>query len=231
MFPELLTAISDFNGDLYRNIKTARVSIDCYDDLGDRELDTQIAVAAEMAGHPPSHVPMITRPFDYGVAIAYPFIHDNWQNTRFSDGRLYGVWYGSIKMETTIFETVYHWRHFIEDSFAGEDIEISADRRVMLILCRGILVNLVGKEGTYPGLLDPEDYTFTQGLGRYLHDQGQNGLLVKSARCDGINSAIFRENILSNVRDCCYLTYFWNPARSRALRVERERGIPWLDIP
>jgi len=231
MFPELLTAISDFNGDLYRNIKTSRVSIDCYDDLGDGGLDTQVAVTAEMVGHTSSHATTITRPFEYGVAIAYPFIRDNWQETRFSDGRLYGVWYGSTSLETTVFETVYHWRRFVEDSFSGEDIDISADRRVMLILCRGVLVNLIGKEITYPGLLDPNDYNFTQEVGRYLHGQGQNGLLVKSARCEGVNSAIFKESVLSNVRDFCYLTYFWNPARREALRVERELGTPWLDIP
>ncbi|HKL49327.1 MAG TPA: RES family NAD+ phosphorylase [Desulfuromonadales bacterium] len=231
MFPELLTAITDFRGDLYRNIKTARESIDCYDDLGDGGLDTEIAVAAEMVGHPPSHAPMITRPFDYGVAIAYPFIPDNWQETRFSDGRLFGVWYGSTEMETTIFETVYHWRRFVEDSFAGEDTDISADRRVMLILCQGVLINLIGKEADYPALLDPMDYTFTQAIGRYLHDQGQNGLLVTSTRCDGINAAIFKERVLSNTRDFCYLTYFWNPARREPLRVEREPGTPWLDIP
>jgi hypothetical protein len=231
MFPELLTTITDFRGDLYRNIKTSRVSIDCYDDLGDGNLDSQIAVAAEMVGHIPSHAPLITRPFEYGVAIAYPFIPANWQATRFSDGQLYGVWYGAREMETTIFETVYHWRRFVEDSYADEDVEIAADRRVLMVLCSGVLIDLVGKEADYPGLIDQGDYAFTQGVGRYLQRQGQNGLFVKSARYDaGVSAAVFSEDVLSNARDYCYLTYFWNPARGGALRVERELGDVLMEI-
>jgi|GEM_PF-4976414 len=30
------------------------------------------------------------RPFEYDV-IAYPFLHESWQQTRFSDGSRYGV--------------------------------------------------------------------------------------------------------------------------------------------
>ena len=44
----------------------------------------------------------------------------HWQATRFSDGSLYGVWYGSLDIETTVYETAWHWYQFVLDSFAGE---------------------------------------------------------------------------------------------------------------
>lgn len=229
MFPDLLTDIVDYNGDLYRNIRSPREPIDCYDDLGDGDVDTQIAVSAEMIGHDSSHAPVITRPFDYGV-IPFPFVREEWQKTRFSDGLHYGVFYGSEALETTVYETVHHWQRWVMDAYAERDEEIVSERRAVLVLCRGLLVNLIGKGTAYPALFDPTDYTFTNQVGRYLKDQNQNGLLVRSARCDGTNAAIFAEEILSNPRDLCSLTYRWNPARSAPVRIERDAGTTWLTI-
>ena len=229
MFPGLLTDIVDYNGDLYRNIRSPREAIDCYDDLGDGDLDTQVAVVAERIGHDSSHAPVITRPFDYGV-IPFPFVREEWQKTRFSDGLHYGVFYGSEELETTVYETVHHWQRWVMDAYAERDEEIVSERRAVLVLCRGLLVNLVGKETAYPALFDQTDYTFTNQVGRSLKDQNQNGLLVRSARCDGTNAAIFVEEILSNPRDLCYLTYRWNPARRVPVRIEREVGTTWMSI-
>lgn len=224
MFKQLLTDLCDYSADLFRNIKTARVSIDCYDDLGDGEFDTAVAVDVELSGHKPSHAATITRPFDYGTVIAYSFNQSHWQASRFSDGTTFGVWYGSEEMETTIHETIHHWKRFVHDAYGGIDQEIVADRRVVLARCQGLLINLIGKEKEFPALVNRNDYSFTQRVGNYLVQNSQSGLLVKSARSEGINAAIFNPDILSNPRDFCYLTYFWNPASSDQIRVERERG-------
>ena len=64
--------------------------------------DWDVAIAAEGQDYIESAAPLITRPFDYGVVITYPFIPHHWQQTRFSDGLHYGVWYGSFEIETTI---------------------------------------------------------------------------------------------------------------------------------
>jgi hypothetical protein len=42
------------------------------------------------------------------------------------------------------------------------------------------------------------DCDFTQRVGRYLYERRQNGLLVKSALCDGFNGAILTPRILYN---------------------------------
>lgn len=224
MFAGLLTSLVDYDRDLYRNIKSVRVSIDCYDDLGDGDLDSQIAIEAEMVGHQFSSSPMITRPFEYGVAIAYPFCAENRQETRFSDGRLFGVWYGCEEFETTIFETVHHWCKFISDSFSDEDVDVIADRRVFVVYCSGLLVDLRSKDNEYPSLVDKKDYSFCQKVGTYLHEQGQNAVVTNSARCEGVNVAIFDPKVLSNVRDCCFLSYRWNPKKNDPVTVERNVG-------
>lgn len=207
MYGALISQAVDFDGELFRNIKGIIESQDLFDDLGDA-LDQQVFIAAELRDKPPSHAPGITRPFDYGAAVAYPFLRENWQQTRYSDGTRFGVWYGSAQLETTIYETVHHWLRFVRDSFPADAARTGGERRVFKVNCQGVLLSLLGKEQDWPALVDPIDYTFTNQLGSYLQGQGQNGLLTPSARHAGGECAvIFRQDVLSNPRDVCYLSY------------------------
>lgn len=219
MYAELLTDIVDFEGDLLRNIKGVRSSQDLFDDLCDDPDTYAVAYAAECRDTVATNQSLLSRPFDYGAAVTFPFLSANWHRTRFSDGTRYGVWYGSLDLETTIYESVIHWRRFVLASFPAEAANIVAERRVVKVKCHGILVSLVDKETACPALVDPEDYAFTNVLGGYLHDQGQNGLLVRSARCNGINAAILRQAVLSDVRDHCFLTYKFNPRENLNVQV------------
>ena len=98
----LIERVVDFAGELVRNIKGIRVSQDLFDDLARDDADRAVAIAAEGATRIPSAEPLITRPFDYGTVITYPFVPHNWQATRYSDGLEYGVWYGALELETTV---------------------------------------------------------------------------------------------------------------------------------
>ena len=229
MYEELIREVADHHGDLVRNIQTIRVSQDLFDDLSGDAGAQAVAIAAEAAGRIPSEAPLITRPFDYGTVITFPFANFNGHGTRFSDGLRYGVWYGSLDLETTVYETVHHRHRFLQDAFAGEDRPIRGERRVFDVRCDAILLDLRGKEASEPALLDRRSYAFTQPLGAYLQAQGSNGLLVRSARCDGMNAAIFRAEALSRVRDLCHLTYTMNPRQDLAI-VERTPGETWLEI-
>jgi hypothetical protein len=229
VYQDLIDTAVDFHGDLSRNIKTIRESQALFDDLSTDQADWDIAIAAEAQDYVASPAPLITRPFDYGAVITYPFVPQHWQQTRFSDGLHYGVWYGSLEMETTIPESIYHWRRFIEDSYGGLDRTIVGERRVFDVRCDAIVVDLRGKEVRFPQLVDRKSYAYTHGLGRYLHEQGQNGLLVRSARAEGANAAILRPPVLSGVRDRCYLTYVTNPARDEVL-VQRQSGETWMTV-
>lgn len=229
MYEKLIGEVADFHGDLVRNIKGIRHSQNLFDDLSADPADQAAAVAAEGATRLATTAPMITRPFDYGTVITYPFLPQNWQATRFSDGLAYGVWYGSLDLETTVYESAYHWHRFVLDSFASEDREIVGERRVLDVRCDAILLELRGREKRAPKLLDRRDYAYAQGLGRYLKAQAQNGVLVRSARSTGDNAALLRPEVLSRVREKCFLTYRMNP-RLDEISVERPAGRQWLKI-
>ncbi|MCW5625886.1 MAG: RES family NAD+ phosphorylase [Burkholderiales bacterium] len=229
MFGPICSATVFVEGDLVRNIKTIRASQDLFDDLSTDPVDWNIAIASEAAGYRPTTAPIITRPFDYGTVVTYAFDPSHWQATRFGDGRHHGVWYGSIELETTVYETVFHWHRFIVDSYPDEDRDIVGERRVFDVRCDALLIDLQGREAAYPDLVSRTSYGFTQSLGRFLFDQDANGVLTRSARCDGINAVVLRPARLSNVRDKLLLTYRCNPTKDRC-RVERTPGRTWMTI-
>lgn len=205
--------IDDFHDDLYRNIVSLRQSQDLFDDLTDSPGGIQAAINLEMASKPRTFVsqqPIIDRPFEeakFNEAIQYPFEH--WAKTRYSDGS-FGVWYGAADLETTVHETVYHWRSQFLTDVGWQDIEgIEIERKVFLVRCDAGLLNFIAKIDDYPALIDPnqEGYHLTHQVGARIHHDGHPGLVTKSARCDGLSYAIFNSVVLSNPRQQCYLTY------------------------
>lgn len=231
MFPGLFTHITDFDSLLIRNIKGIRSSQNLFDDLTENNKEHVLASTVADQDYIATSAALITRPFDYGIAITYPYIPQNWQMTRFSNGLRYGVWYGSLEIETTVYETVYHWQRFIKDSFNDYEDAICADRRVFSVNCQGILVDLRHKAAEFPDLLHPQSYALTNEVGNYLFSQQQNGLLVKSARCNGINAAVFQAEILSDVKDMCYLTYEYTPVKQAETIIKRDSKRVWMKIP
>jgi hypothetical protein len=227
MQADLLATNVDWHDDLVRNIPGIAHSQDLFDDLSPDQRDWEIAMAAEAKHRIPTAQPLITRPFDYGTVISYSFDSSHWQATRFSDASQFGVWYGSLELETTVYETAWHWYRFVRDSFPNEDREIPTDRRVCDVRCDALLLDLRGKEGTYPDLVSRASYAFTHQVGHYVHEQGLNGLLVRSARCAGINAAIFKPERLSNARHQAFLTYRLNVVRDTFV-AQRTPGTDWL---
>jgi hypothetical protein len=224
---ELFSANVDFHGDLVRNIPGTVASQDVFEDLSDDPADSAVANAAEGAGRPVATDPAIGRPFDYGTVVSYSFDSRHWQQTRFSDGSQFGVWYGSLELETTVHETAWHWYRFVMDSFPAESRVVTSEREVFDVRCDALLVDLRGQQASHPGLVDRDSYAFTQRVGEYLHAQGANGLLVDSARYHGSNAAVFRAGRLSRVRHRGCLTYRLDLAR-RQVVVERSPGRTWL---
>lgn len=227
MADDLLSANAEFHGDLVRNIPGIRRSQNLFDDLTANPADWAVAMAAEESGRIPTSAALATRPFDYGSVISYSFDASHWQSTRFSDGTSYGVWYGALEAETTIYETAHHWRRFLLDSYPELDRVIVTDRRVCDVRCDAVLIDLRGKHVEFPDLVRRDSYVFTHQVGRIMHEQDLSGLLVQSARCDGINAAIFRAERLSNVREKMFVTYKMNVVRDSFV-AERARGRTWL---
>lgn len=229
LFTKLVLA--DVRRDLARNIVSLRQSQDLFDDLASDPAEWEIAQEVEEAVKPPtyrSHMPVIHRPFEdaqWFNAIGWPF--RNWQASRFSDGS-YGVWYGSDSIETTVYETAYHWfRGLLTD--AGFDREpVVAERKVYEVACEAALLDFRQATSEYPDLLHPSDYSFPQMVGARIHREGHPGILIQSVRRPkGENAAIFNPAVLADPRMKCQLTYRLEDER---IIVERRPGKTWLKL-
>ncbi len=230
--PQLLDTALHFRDDLFRNIVSLRQAQALYDDLSDDPKAGEVFAKLEMDSKPRLPSPTLNRPFEpgYGVAIAFPFAPARWTATRFSDGT-YGAWYGSLALETTVHETVFHARQqlLVDPGFVDAERTVTFERRVYLVACDALLFDLRGKTKQWPALVAPDSYAFTQEVGRAVAGAGHPGLLTRSARCKGDNAVVFDARYLSNARDYCYLRYRFE-AGDAACRVEREVGVEWLRV-
>jgi hypothetical protein len=227
----LFDKTADFNGQPYRNITTLRESEDLFDDLaGGDENASAVAAEAEMRvkNHPVARDPkIIQRGFHYTRSIIdYPFKSEPYLLTRFGDGT-YGVWYGSLEMKTTVFETGFHMIK-AERAVEGLDEVVVRERAVYRVKCRAILIDLRGKQKSFPELV-ADNYGFTRQIGQRINREGHPGLLAPSSRYNGTNIAVFNPEVLSDPRLHCYLTYFFDPLTLK-VRVERTVGRTWLGV-
>lgn len=211
----------DFNDDAYRNIVSLRTSVDLFDDLtGGDEFSSKVAIAAEMRVKAEIPSGIINRGFHYTMAIEYPFIHEPYLSSRYGDGT-FGVWYGSLNLDTSIYETAFH---MIQDELhvSGIAEPIIRERAVYLLHCRAVLIDLSGKRKSHPELV-AEHYSYTHQIAERVHKENHPGMLVPSARCQGTNLVAFTASILSDPRVDCYLTYTCEPMK-RKVSVERAPG-------
>jgi hypothetical protein len=227
MFNEIIDTIAHYDDDTFRNISTIIKSENLLDDLSSDPKD--MAYGENLISEPgfESLSPIITRPFQYGMSLGAAR-----QVSRFSDGSRFGLWYGSTTVLTTIYETIYSWQRRFAVLKKETDIfrEIVAHRRIFKVHVRGMLIDILGKESKYPTLVDKTDYSFTHALGSYLHNQGANGLIFRSARDpEGVNIGAFKQHILSDVRHDSYLRYRWKPGDNRVV-VEKRPGHTWKVI-
>ena len=212
----------DFNDDAYRNIVSLRESEDLFDDLTDGD-SSMSAIAVEAESQVKSNIPpdLIARGFHYTTSIAYPFENEPYLKTRYGNGS-YGVWYGSLALDTTIHETAYHMVRE-ESGIEGNQRTIYRERAVYLVHCKALLIDFSGKEIEYPDLIG-KDYGFTRQIGERLHSEGHPGLLAPSARHQGgINLVALSRKILSDPRLNCFLSYNCDLARKTVV-VERALG-------
>ncbi len=222
----LFSLSRDFREEFQRNIVSLRQSEDLFDDISDGD-PALSAIAQRLESALKSNVPTgtIQRGFFYSAPLQYPF--SNITESRYSDGT-FGVLYGSLDLETTVYETVHHMIR-CELGVEGISGTIIRERAVYLVHCNAILLDLTGKTADFPELIS-NDYTFTQQVGKRVSSEGHPGLLVPSARkADGTNVAVFNPSVLSNARVSCYLVYRMDTGR-KVVTVEREEGTTWFEI-
>ncbi|WP_420466060.1 RES family NAD+ phosphorylase [Panacagrimonas sp.] len=217
-----------FRDDAYRNVVSIRVSQDLFDDLSANPTDWEAAIRLESHTKPRDPLPALNRAFEkhYLAAIDFPFSR-SWTATRYSDGS-FGVWYGSPRLETTVFETVYHFCIQLKDAGFDQGEPVIRERKVYRVEVDALVFDLRGKVEQAPDLVHPSDYRLCQSIGLRIRDR-HAGLITRSARCDGDCLAIFAPRHLSDPRLHCYLTYIYEPAHRR-VRVQRQPGRDWLRI-
>ncbi|MBU3694944.1 MAG: RES domain-containing protein [Rhodocyclaceae bacterium] len=227
-------ALADVHEDMARNIVSLRHNRNLFDDLSSDPTHWALAQRVEDAVKPPadrSVAPIIHRPLedaDWFGAIDWPF--RNWRESRYSDGS-FGVWYGSESVETTVYESAYHWYDSLLGDAGYTDVPVSAERRVWWVACDAALLDLRPAAPAHPGLLHPSDYSYAQQVGARIHREGHPGLLTRSARrADGCNAVIFRPGALSTPRQACYLTYRLQPSATPQIIVEKQPGQTWLTL-
>lgn len=224
-------ALTDIHQDVARNIVSLCQSQDLFDDLTDNPSLWSLAQQVEDDVKPVtyrSRTPIIHRPFedaDWFNAIAWPFQY--WQSSRFSDGT-YGVWYGSKSVETTVYESAYHWYRGLLSDAGFEQMTVTAERKVYSIKCDAALLNLQDVHQQHPDLVHPSDYSFCQSVGARVHREGHPGMLTQSVRHPkGQNLAIFNPNVLSNPRHHGQLTYRLD---AEQITVEKQPGVVWFTL-
>ncbi|MBU0498548.1 MAG: RES family NAD+ phosphorylase [Gammaproteobacteria bacterium] len=224
-------ALADVHRDIARNIVSLRESQDLFDDLTDDPSDWLLAQKIEDQVKPPpyrSSTPVIHRPFEdaeWFNAIAWPFT--NRQASRFSDGT-YGVWYGSDTVETSVFESAYHWYHGLLSDAGFENEPVIGERKVYWVACDAALLDFRRVTDEHPGLLHRTDYTYPRSVGARIHREGHPGLLIPSVRRpEGENYALFNPAVLSNPRHNCQLSYRLEAGR---IRVQKKPGTTWLSL-
>lgn len=223
--------LADIHHDVARNIVSLRESQDIFDDLTNDPAEWLLAQKVEDEVKPPlysSRKPIIDRPFEdaqWFNAIDWPFKH--WQTSRFSDGS-FGVWYGSESVETTVYESAYHWYRGLLSDAGFEQMAVIAERKVYWVACNAALLDFRQVADTQPDLLHPSDYTFCQTVGSRIHREGHPGLLTQSVRRPaGENLAIFNPAVLSNPRHNCQLTYRLEGGQ---IVVEKQPGATWITL-
>lgn len=222
----------DFHDDVLRNIVSIHSSQDLFDDLSSSPDEWALAQQIEDVVKPPpykSKSPIIHRPFEdaqWFNAIGWPFKH--WQASRFSDGA-FGVWYGSASIETTVYETAYHWFNgLLKDAGFESTHSIVAERKLYDVRCDAALLDLRPQSHLHTGLIHKTDYRYSQAIGARLHKEGHPGLVTQSVRHpQGVNYAIFNPNVLSSPRHHCQLSY---RLVGEKIIIEKTPGKTWFEI-
>jgi len=216
----LFDTTADFQGTVYRNIASVRVSIDPFDDLVGDAPAQKAAIAAEMRirSGPPG---IIHRGLAYSEAIVYPFAADAIVASRYGDGT-HRVWYGALDEPTSLAETCYHQIRMLRQE-EGIDRVVVRYRKVYCVEAQGLFLDLRGKEREHPEIV-ADDYAATQAIGKRIAHEGLPGLLYPSARWpNGECLAAFRAEPLAHSRERYCLTYRIH-AREGWVDVERSPG-------
>lgn len=141
------------------------------------------------------------------TCIMAAFTHLNPQGSRFSDGS-YGVFYCARHRDTALAETRHHAARFMA---ATREPPMRLQMRLYSVDAQGRVADLRAASKTEPRIVDPNDYSHTQTIGRTLRAAGALGIVYPSVRHPGGQClAALRTALVRNCVHAAYLEYQWN---------------------
>ncbi|MCW5588256.1 MAG: RES family NAD+ phosphorylase [Legionellales bacterium] len=195
----LIDTVTAYQGACFRNtIGFALEENTLFDDLTDEADEQTIAVKVTQELN---NRFLLTAENIFFNAIDYVFERKSWCESRFSDGH-FAAWYASNDVETTFYETIFHWKKAMIDDvdFDLENVPVYTSRTVFNVFCSSDLIDLRTKTPDFPTLISQNTncYFDNQKIGRRLYEQGFPGLITPSSRHKkGDNLVIFNKTVLS----------------------------------
>jgi len=129
-------------------------------------------------------------------------------------------------VETTVYESAYHWYHGLLRDAGFEQMTVIAERKVYTVACDAALIDFRPAADEHTALVHPTDYAFCHSVGARIHREGHPGLLTRSVRRPGgENLCVFNPEVLSRPRHNCQLSYRLEGAQ---IVVEKQPGVAWI---
>lgn len=200
----------------FRIIRSIFPPIDLFEDIADPR-DWEALVAVEAKTNPRirfevgdlGKVPAERRISGVGASyVMAPFVHCSTARPgRFTDGS-YGIYYAGETEEVALAETIHHHQKFMSATMQVPGW--TSDFRVLV----GAVDRVLHDVNAVTGVLEPEDYTASQTLGRSLRSAGSDGLLWDSVRMPGSRCiGIFWPDVIPIPVQGRHYCYHWNGAR------------------
>lgn len=219
----------------FRVIPSKFPPIDLFEDLTNDPAEWELLAQIETAVNPAyrdaiGEVSFV--PVDHRVSgpdatwVMAPFCHLNPLGSRFSDGT-YGVYYAGNRMETAIYETIYHLEIRLR---AGQAASDDLDQRVLVGVIEGDFVDLNSDANAAAPFLDPNSNTASQAVGATARRAGEDGILYESVRDPGhLALAVFIPPRVSPPKQERHLQYHWTGQRIDKYFDYLLQG--WIDVP
>ncbi|MEX2270081.1 MAG: RES family NAD+ phosphorylase [Vicinamibacterales bacterium] len=137
--------------------------------------------------------------------IMAAYCHPHAAGGRFSDSTR-GAWYASRDLETALAESTHRRTKELQE------IGVFETRVQMRLYHADFDATLHDVRGDgWAHVLDPDDHTPGQKLGRDLLDAGSNGIVYPSVRFEGGECLVsFRPKLVTNVRPAGHFEYRWH---------------------
>jgi hypothetical protein len=214
---DIFNSLIKFNDNAKRNIVYVSKPADAFSSITDSDEERDIInLTSDLARMQVARNNEMSD-FYYSAAIGYPFQTKPYMKTRYSDGT-YPVWYGSLSIETSIYETIYHTVNFLlaENNATAFIEKIIKKRSVFDVFCDAFLIDLTEKINDHPEIVS-DNYEFTHKIGSLIHQGDLPGLVSPSRRhLGGKNLSIFKQSVLKNPVLLCNLRYEIFPATKTA---------------